>query len=169
MAGQKFWALVNGFLQGITSVQVGGAGSENKIASLDATGRWDISTMPIGVGAELDNVLLSESVSQGDLINFWTDTGNVIKARKADASSNKKCSGFAMEAGSASATIKIGRPSQSITGLTSLIPGSDYFLDSTAGKITNTPLNTSGYISQYIGNAKSATELTFTPGDVYII
>jgi hypothetical protein len=49
-----------------------------------------------------------------------------------------------------------------ITGLTSLTPGAAYYLSgATAGAIVSTAPSTSGYLSQEVGVALSATELNF--------
>jgi hypothetical protein len=104
----------------------------------------------------------SENISAGDLVNIWNDSGT-RKARKADASNGRRAHGFVLDAvtSPANATVYL---SGDITGLTSLTPGTAYYLSgATAGASTSTAPSTAGYLSQEIGIAVSATSIAFQP------
>lgn len=137
-----------------------GAGSAGKIVALDSAGKLDSTMMPTGVGATTKLAATSENLSAGDLVNLWNDSGTV-KARKADASNGRRAHGFVLSAVTSpnNATVYLDG---TITGLTSLTPGAAYYLSgATAGAIVSTAPSTSGYISQEVGVALSATELNF--------
>lgn len=137
-----------------------GAGDAGKLVKLDAAGRIDTSMMPVGIGAETKSLVASEAIAARDLINIAA-SGQV---RKADASNDRPAHGFALAAITATASGLI-YVEGTITGLSGLTPGARYFLsDSVAGGITLTPPSSgAGKISQEVGTAVSATELTFEP------
>lgn len=151
------------------TVTSAGAGNAGDVVALDGTGRLDNSVMPVGIGAETKSLVTSESLAAGDLVNIWDDTGTE-KARKADASAasgGKRAHGFVLSAVTAPAAATVYLEG-TITGLTALTRGDEYFLDSTAGAATATPPTTSGYTLQRIGVAISATEITFEPSQIII-
>jgi hypothetical protein len=137
-----------------------GAGNAGDILALDGSGKLDVSVLPSGLGATTKVAATTESLSAGDLVNLFNDSGT-IKARKADASNGRRAIGFVLSAVTSpnNATVYLDG---TITGLTSLTPGAAYYLSgSTAGAATATAPTTSGYISQEIGIALSATEINF--------
>ena len=137
-----------------------GAGSAGKIVALDNAGKLDNTMMPTGIGATTKLAATTESLSAGDLVNLFNDSGT-IKARKADASNGRRAVGFVLSAVTSpnNATVYLDG---TITGLTGLTPGAPYYLSgATAGAATATAPTTSGYISQEIGIALSATEINF--------
>jgi hypothetical protein len=137
-----------------------GAGSAGKIVALDSAGKLDNTMMPTGIGATTKLAATTESLSAGDLVNLFNDSGT-IKARKADASNGRRAHGFVLSAVTSpnNATVYLDG---TITGLTGLTPGAAYYLSgATAGAATATAPTTSGYISQEIGIALSATEINF--------
>jgi hypothetical protein len=137
-----------------------GAGSAGKIVALDSAGKLDNTMMPTGIGATTKLAATTESLSAGDLVNLFNDSGT-IKARKADASNGRRAVGFVLSAVTSpnNATVYLDG---TITGLTGLTPGAAYYLSgATAGAATATAPTTSGYISQEIGIALSATEINF--------
>jgi len=137
-----------------------GAGNAGDILALDNSGKIDVSVLPSGLGATTKVAATSESLSAGDLVNLWND-GGTVKARKADASNGRRAHGFVLSAVTSpnNATVYLDG---TITGLTSLTPGAVYYLSgATAGAIVSTAPSTSGYISQEVGVALSATELNF--------
>lgn len=139
-----------------------GATDAGKIVALDSAGKLDNSVMPTGIGAVTKVALASENISAGDLVNLYNNAGT-INARKADASNGRRAVGFVLSAVTSgnNATVYLDG---NITGLTSLTPGAVLYLSgSAAGGLTSTAPSTSGYISQEIGVALSATEVTFEP------
>lgn len=137
-----------------------GTNEAGKIVALDASGKIDTTILPTGIGAQTKVAATSESLSAGQLVNLWNDSGT-IKARKADASNGRRAHGFVLTGVTSpnNATVYLDGM---ITGLTSLTPGATYYLSgATAGAIVSTAPSTSGYISQEVGVALSATELHF--------
>ena len=139
-----------------------GAGDAGKIPQLDSSGRLDNSLMPTGIGADTEVMATSENLSSGELVNIWND-GGTRKARKADASNGRRAHGFVL-AGTTSPNNATVYLSGDITGLTSLTPGTAYYLSgSSAGVSTATSPSTAGHLSQEIGIAVSTTAIAFQP------
>lgn len=170
MAGNKYIALVSGRKQEVASIQSSaGAGDAGKIVSLDSSGKLDTTMMPVGIGADTKSIVAYENLTAGDFVNIFND-GGTAKARKADAStSGKEADGFVLSSVSSAASATVYFEGTN-TQLSSLTLGSRYYLSaSIAGAITATPVSTTGNVSQYIGRAVSATELSFEPDDGIII
>lgn len=162
MAGEKFIQhdAAGGLLE-VIAKQVGGAGSENKIPSLDASGRLDATMMPTGIGAETSSLEAFGNLAAGDLVNVFSD-GGVMKVRLADASSAvAPANGFVLSAFTTGQTALVywGGLNSAITGATA---GPNY-LSTTPGKITTVAPSASGNIVQRIGWAITATNMFFTP------
>lgn len=144
-----------------TSAGVGDAG---KIIQLDGTGKIDNSLLPSGIGAAVFTATASEALSAGEFVNLY-DNGGTINCRKADASNGRDARGYVLAAVSngASATIYYGDVNNQRSGLTI---GARYYLSATtAGSIISTPLTTAGQLHQYLGWARSATELVVEMDD----
>lgn len=135
------------------------------VVKTKSDGTLDPSVMPTGIGADVKNMLASETLAANDLVNVWSDAG-VEKARKADATAEgKEATGFVKEAvtsGAMAAVYFEGR----ISGLTGLTPGARQYLSaSTPGVATATAPVGAGNVSQWVGDAVSATEIDFEKGD----
>lgn len=157
MAANKYIALVAGKLK---EVFASATGTANAIPAGDATGRLDISWMPLGVGAETVVAVTTDNLAAGDFVNLYLN-GGVNTIRKADATTNAKPAyGFvtAITTAPASATMYIlGVNNSSVTGLTI---GTKYFLDKTVpGGLTSTPPAVAGNIVQEIGIATTTTNI----------
>lgn len=164
MAAKKYIALIAGRLKRIAAVVVSaGSGNDGDLVALDASGKLDESVLPSGIGATTTAATASEALSAGNIVNVWDDTGTT-KVRKADATAEgKEATGFVKAGFSSSATATIYLPGDVIPGLTSLTPGDRYYLDTTAGAITNTAPTGSGNVSQCVGIALTTTTLAFNP------
>lgn len=163
MAAGKYLKQVAGQ---ITEVQANdssaGASDAGKMVALDASGKLAESMMPPGISAEVKVLVASEALAARSLVNIWSDSGTE-KARKADASNGRRANGFVLAAVDlgANATVYL---EGTITGLTSKTPGAPQFLSAdSAGAMVETPDATSGEISQEVGVAVSATEVSFEP------
>lgn len=161
MAGQGFLARVAGRTKQIFGTQTSaGAADAGKITSLDAAGKLDISLLPTGIGANSVVVLASEAIGVGKLINLWSNAG-VLSMRLADNSSGREAWGY-VNVAVASAAVGTGYRLNTVNAnMTALTPGADYWLGIAGGVIT-VPLDSvtgAGKLDQYIGKAKSATEL----------
>lgn len=144
-----------------------GAGDEGKIVALNTAGQIDITMIDSALFTETKVAPASEDLAAGDQVNIWSDAGT-LKVRKADASAanaGKKSWGFVKAAVTAPANATVYFDGE-VSDLTGLTPGAEYFLsDSTPGGITATPVTTAGNLLQSVGVAKSATTLSFEPGE----
>ena len=165
MAGEKFLKEVSGQVTEIIATQTGGAGNEDKIPSLNASGQIDITMLPTGVGADTASIVASENLLAGDFVNIWND-GGTPKIRKAIAEDSKLADGFVLDAvtSPASGIVYFEGRNTAKTGLT---PAAVYYLsDATAGEITSTAPSASSKHVQRVGKAYSATGVT-TEGLAY--
>jgi hypothetical protein len=149
-----------------------GAADAGKIIALDSAGKLPISMLPDGVGADLNLATASESLSAGAFVNLFSNSG-VFSARLADHTNGRSADGFVLEAVAASAQATVYQLGEVNSGLSGLIVGADYYLG-TAGGTINTPLdgeddNNAGYVDQYLGKAKSATELVTVYDDPVVL
>ena len=162
MPGEKFLKHNgSGAFTEIESVQDGGSGGANKVASLDANGRWASTMMPTGIGADTAMIEASEALSAGDFINIYAD-GSDFKCRKSDASTaGKEAYGFvkgAVTSGN-NATVYLSGINDQVSGATA---GKAY-LGTTAGGFSSTAPSASGNVVQVLGVAVSATSISFEP------
>ena len=160
------WALVEGV---VTSA---GAIDAFKIPALGADGRFDDSLMPVGIGADTQIAVASELIGAGKYVQFFDD-GGVFAIRLADNSNNRPADGFVLSefALGASATVY---PLDSVNReLAGLAISGRYWLGTAGGVIAaaldeTDPAN-DGKVSQYLGKAKSATELITTDSDPVVL
>lgn len=170
MAGDKFLYNNAGALTEKAAIQSsGGAGDAGKIPALDSGGRIDNSMMPVGLGAETDAFTASEALSAGDFVNTYASTG--AKCRKADGSAaGKPANGFVLAAVNQSDPATVYRGSQLNNQRTGMTPGASQYLSPTVpGGITETVPTGSGQVVQFLGIAKSATELVFQPREPIVL
>jgi len=138
-----------------------GALDSGKAIALNASGQVDATMLPSNISNDR-TMTASETLAAADIVNAWDDSGTV-KVRKADATATgKKGVGFVQSGITAAATGTVSFEG-TITGLSGLTEGADYFLSTTAGAITATAPSASGNVVQFIGVALSATELLFVP------
>ena len=163
MAAKKFLRLVSGIFTEITGIVTSsGAANDGDIPALDATGRLDVSMMPVSIGPEVQVMLASEALTGGDLVNIWLDSG-VAKARKADNSAaGKEANGFVLSAVASGASATVYGPSQMNTAKSGLTIGATYWLGTTGGMVTSPPTG-AGVVSQVVGKSVSATAMMFNP------
>lgn len=151
-----------------TSAGVADAG---KVPALDSAGKLHMSMMPNGIGAETQVLPASENLSAGAFVNIFSDSG-VAKVRLADNSNGRPADGYVIESVTAAADATVYPLDGTNSQLSGLTPGAEYWLG-TAGGVIDTPLGESdptnaNKISQYLGKAKSATEL-ITTDDSYVV
>jgi|SRR5579872_550232 len=101
------------------------------------------------------------AISAGNLV-YIDSSGDIQLAD--NTSTSKQATGFAPSAISSSASGQVVLFIGTITGLTSLTTGSQYYLG-TAGGITPTAPSSSGDLIQTVGFASSSTVLQFRVGD----
>jgi len=142
-----------------------GAADAGKIPALDSTGRLAESMMPVAAKLQAISVVTSETLAAGDFVNLWYDV-SVLKARKADATTNaKRAHGF-VESIVTSGQTAVVFLSGVNTAVSALTPGTDYYLATSPGTVTATPPSTSGNLVQRIGPARSATSVLFQPEEI---
>lgn len=168
MAASKFLALVSGRIREvIATVASSGAIDDGKIVALGTDGRLDSSVLPVGVGVETKNILASENLSAGNLVNIWNSSGT-FRVRKADATAQgKEATGFVLSSVTSGQTAQVYLEG-TITGLGGVLP-TRYYLSTTPGEATETPPSASGNIVQYIGAGVSTTEITFEATDGVVL
>lgn len=169
MSAKKFLRLVAGRVTeifGVTSSS--GVANDGDIPALDASGRLDVSMMPVGVGPDVKVCPSSENLTAGDMVNLY-DNGGAINARKADATAvGKEANGYVLAnvTSPANATVYFGMINTARSGMT---VGATYYLSTTPGGVTTTPPSASGNVVQEVGKALSATELEVTLEDRGIV
>jgi hypothetical protein len=163
MAGEKFLKHSSGLLAEQASRQSSsGAADAGKIVALDATGKLDNSLLPTGIGAETKSLPTTESLSDGDFVNIFDNSG-AVSCRKADATTQgKEAHGFVLAAiaSGASATVYVAGIN---THLSALTGGPRMYLSTTAGAATSSAPSASGNVVQEVGQRLSDTEIAFAP------
>jgi len=132
----------------------------SKVLLTKADGTIDPAVLPSGLGVQTKNVLASEALAAGALVNIWPNAGTE-NVRNADATAEgKEAHGFVKAAVASGATASVYLEG-TITGLSGLTPGTRMYLATSAGAATATSPNAAGNVSQHIGDALSATEIDF--------
>jgi hypothetical protein len=133
------------------------------------------ATFPVSVDAPADDfedavdaaggrdLIASEDLASGDLVNLHTVTG-AVRMRKADADdTSKPAHGFVRAAVATAATGKFYGPGRTNNALSGLTPGATYWLSTAAGGVAGAAPSGAGNSNQEVGQALSATELLFAP------
>ncbi|SDJ61688.1 hypothetical protein [Pseudomonas indica] len=169
---QGFLARIAGRTQQILATVISaGAANAGEIVALGPDGRLDDSVLPTGVGANTNQATASELLGAGKYVQFHDD-GGAFSVRLADNSNGRAADGFVLE------EVALGQPATVYpldavnAALTGLTVGGRYWLG-TAGGVIAVPLDEAdeanvNKISQYLGVAKSATEL-ITEDDGYVV
>lgn len=144
-----------------------GTADSGKLVALDASGRIDSSTLPVGVGADVNSVVASEALAAGAFVNIWSNAG-VFNVRNADATvAGKEAHGFVLSsfASAAVATVYFIGSNTALSGKT---PGVQ-FLSTTAGTVSSIAPSGSGNVVQRVGLAVAATVVNFNPCDPIVL
>lgn len=171
MAAQGFIARVNGrFKQVFAILASAGAADANKIPALDAGGKLDLSFLPSGIGANNVVALASEAIAAGKFVNLYDNAG-VLGMRLADNSNNREAWGYttaAVASGASGTAFRLNTVNANLSGLT---PGGEYWLGIAGGVIAAPldPATATGKTDQYLGRAKSATELVTSEVDTVLL
>lgn len=143
-----------------------GALDAGKIAKTDSTGRFDTSLMPVGIGADTQDIVSFEDLNAGDFVNIFDD-GGTPSVRKADATNGRDANGFVLTGVTAPALATVYFEGTN-TQLSGMSPGARQYLG-VSGGVTETPNTTTGQIHQYLGKASSATELNIELADCILL
>ena len=158
---QGFIARVGGkFKQVFAILTSAGAADSGKIPALDATGKLDSSFLPTGIGANSVVAVASEAIGAGKFVNLYSNAG-ALGMRLADNSNGREAWGYvtaAVTSGASGTAYRLNTVNANLTGLT---PGGSYWLGTAGGTIASPldPVADTGKLDQFIGIAKSATEL----------
>lgn len=169
---QRFLTRQGGETKQMEALQTSaGAADAGKVPALDSAGKLAMSMMPEGVGAATQVLPASEALAAGTFVNIWSDAG-AAKVRLADNSNGRPADGYVLAAAASAANATVYPLDGTNSALTGLSPGAKYYLG-TAGAVTATALDetsasNANKISQYLGKAKSATEL-ITNDDGYVV
>lgn len=161
MSTNRFLTLTAGLQQLVTAIaSSAGVGDASKVIATNSAGKLDSTFLPTGVGPVTVAIQATENLSAGDFVNIHNSGG--ARVRKADGSNGRAAHGFVLDAVTSGGTATVYR-SGSNTSLTSLTPGTLYWLSTTtAGVPTATaPALTTGHIIQVVGVADSTGALTF--------
>ena len=161
MAAQGFLARVAGKTKQLFGIQTSaGAGDAGKLIAAGADGKLDSSFMPTGIGANQVVVPTTEALSAGQFVNLYNVTGT-LSARLADNSNNRAAWGYVTAAVASGASATVYRLNTVNANLSGLTAGSEYWLGVAGGTIAAAldPVTGVGKLDQYLGVAKSATEL----------
>lgn len=135
----------------------------NAIGASSASAGVNATTSATGFGGAASTITTSEALSVGNICNVYT-SGGAARVQKANATDlTKPANAFVTAAFANGASATVYFPGQVVTGLSSLTPGTTYWLDVTGGAITATPPSSSGNGVQQIGVALSASTLLFAP------
>lgn len=163
MAAKSFLALIAGIPERVFGVQTSaGAANAGDIPALSDNGRFDLSLMPAGLGANTTIAPAAELISAGKFVQFFDD-GGTFSVRLADNSNNRPADGFVLVEAALGASATVYPLDSTNSALSGLVVGTRYWLG-TAGNALAAPLDEAdagsvGKVSQYLGVAKSATEL----------
>lgn len=161
----KYIALLSGKLTNTEATVVSaGAGDAGEIVALDASGKIDVSVLPVGVGPDVKSLVTSANLAAGEYVNIYDNAGTPT-ARLADASNGRDAHGFVKAATTspAAATVYFEGTNSDLSGLTI---GGRVYLD-TVGGITQTPRTTG--VHQFLGIAISATEVNTDIDDCIVL
>lgn len=137
-----------------------GAADAGKIVSTNSAGTIDETLLPSGIGPTTVAAPAYEDIAQGKFVNLFNDAGT-LKARLADNSNAREAHGFVIAAVTTGNTAQVYALGEVNPHLTSLTAGNSYWLG-TVGAVTTAPLSetgNTGKVSQYLGQAVSATEI----------
>lgn len=168
MSTNKFLTVVSGVTRLVQAIaSSAGVGDANKVIATGSDGKIDVTLLPTGVGPNVALIQASENLAAGDFINIHNVSG--ARVRKADASNGRAAHGFVLASVTSGQNATVYR-SGANSSLTSLVPGTSYFLSSSsAGTATATATTTSGQIVQQLGVAESATSLIFEYNDPVVL
>lgn len=162
-ATQGFLARVAGKTKQLFGVATSaGAADAGKIPALGTDGRFDMSLMPVGIGANTIIATASEAIGAGKFVNFYSNAGS-MGVRLADNSNGRQADGYVKDAAANAAPATVYPLDTTNTALTGLTPGGRYWLGTAGGVIAAAldPTDTANAskLCQELGVAKSATEL----------
>lgn len=144
---------------------IGYTGSQGDIGytgSLGAIGYTGSAGAGAASASTTANIVVSEDVTEGDLVNIWNSTGTV-KARKASSSLQYQAHGFVLANATASAVALVYFSGINDRVVTAMNIATTQYLTITAGKTGNAAPISAGNIVQEVGLAVASNVLIFGP------
>lgn len=127
---------------------------------------WEAATPAGSAATSIDELYgCVVTVAVGDAV-YMSAPSTVDKA---NASSVSTAPAIGIVSSKPSGTTAYVRVSGSISGFVGLATGQKYFLGTTAGGVTTTPVDTPGNIAQVIGVATSTTTLMINPESTFVL
>jgi hypothetical protein len=154
----KYIALLSGIEQEVEGTVTGGTAAQGgKIPALDASGKFDESLLPVGIGADVFATTAGESLTAGDFV-YITPAGTASKASASPGGS--PAVGFVKTSAASGAAVTVYFEGSN-TNATGLTPGARVYLsDTVPGGYTMTPVTGTNKLHQYLGRAYTATAIT---------
>jgi hypothetical protein len=119
---------------------------------------------PQGSMSDTHQVVASEALQAGDLVNVWSDAGQFrVRRAFAGAGDHRAASGYVVQAFGPTelATVYFEGTNAAMSGLT---PGERFLSDVTPGATRATPPSGPGVMVQRVGFAVAATAMNFDAG-----
>lgn len=162
----KYQSLLSGRESMVEATVVStGVAEAGDIVALDSSGKLDLTVLPNGVGPLVITGVAAEDLAAGDFINI-NSSGQI---RLADASNDRPAHGFVKDAFLTAATATVYLRTGVNDDLSGMTPGARQYL-STAGNRTETvPVLPGSVIHQFLGVAKSATEMVVDIEDEIVL
>lgn len=138
-----------------------GVGDAGHLVALNSFGQIDNTMMPTGILAEVGTALASEALTAGNFVQVYNNAG-VPNVRRADASTvGKQANAFVLSsfASGATATVYVAGINNAVTGQVA----GPVFLGTTPGGVQTTAPTVAGQVAQQLGEAISATAISFQP------
>lgn len=141
-----------------------GAADAGKLPALNASGVFDSTLLPPGIGEASQTFPTSEALAAGALVNIFDSTGTPT-ARNANATdATKPAQGFVLAATTSPADATVYFPGQVVSGVSGLTTGAAVYLSAaTSGAVTSTAPAAAGNLIQQVGSALSPTSFVFQP------
>lgn len=170
MAAAKYISDSSGILTEVAGVQVGGAGSADKIVALNAsTGLLDISMMPVGIGAEVTSAATSATIPAGHFVNLHNSAGLAARPALCTAASTAAV-GFCLALYTHPTTAVVYGISNTNNAIPtiSMTIGNIYWLSATSGQVSAASPGTASHIVQRLGVAQATGTLIFDNCDYWV-
>lgn len=141
-----------------------GAADAGKLVALNASGVFDSTLLPPGIGSASQVFPTSEALAAGALVNI-ADVSGTPTARNANATdATKAAQGFVLAATASPDAATVYFPGQLVTGVSGLTTGAAVYLSAaTSGGVTPTAPAAAGNLIQQVGWALSPTSFVFDP------
>ena len=163
MSGNKYLTTDSGgnYVEVAATQASAGVGSAGQIPALNAQGLIDNSMLP-AVQTQTNplttvSLTASQTLPTGCLVSIFTN-GGAANVCAADAATDKLAHGFSLSSASAGAQIQVAIGNGLNPNLSSLTPGSTYYLGN-GGAYVLTPSTQTGALLQFVGVALSATAI----------